>query len=107
MRVRIGLATTALVLLAVVALIGVAVAGAAPVHATSDDGTLTFVEDQGPIAPQVDGASEDDTRIPVMLWTLVAAGGAGGLGLILLVVRFAMGWDAHAPPPEEEGGGGH
>ena len=43
----------------------------------------------------------DDQRLDVQLWTLMAAGGAVALGLVLLGVRLALGWTKPPPDPEE------
>lgn len=46
-------------------------------------------------------SADDDTRIPVQVWTVLAAGGAAGVGLVLYLLRVAMGW-VKAPPPQKE-----
>jgi hypothetical protein len=57
------------------------------------------------VAAQEDGAAPDeDTRLPVQVWTVLAAGGAACVGLVLFLVRLVMGWVKPAPPPQEEGG---
>jgi len=49
-----------------------------------------------------DGGSQqiDDQRVDIMVWTLLAAGGAAAAGLVLLAVRAGMGWVK--PPPQQD-----
>ena len=55
---------------------------------------------QAPAALQSpDGAG--DQRVPVQLWTVLAAGGAAGIGLVLFLVRIALG-RVKPPPPQGE-----
>lgn len=46
------------------------------------------------------GAAAGDARVDIQLWTLIASGGAAAIGLVLFVVRVAMGW-VQRPTPEE------
>lgn len=59
------------------------------------------------ISPQTTDATQqnsaDDQRMSVQLWTVLAAGGAAGVGLVLFAVRIAMGWTRPASPPAEDG----
>ena len=53
----------------------------------------------GAIAAQA--SSEPDQRVPVQLWTVLAAGGAAGVGLVLFLLRVALG-RVKPPPPQDE-----
>lgn len=47
------------------------------------------------------GGADDSTRVPVQVWTVVAAVGAAAIGLVLFLVRLAVGW-VKGPPPQED-----
>ncbi len=49
-----------------------------------------------------DVTSDSDDRVPVMVWTVLAAAGAMALGLVLYLLRLIMGWVK--PPPEQQEG---
>ena len=73
-----------------------------PVFA-SDDATAAWSAPTGAIAQGRDAqaSADDDTRVPVQVWTLMAFGGAAGVGLVLHLLRVAMGW-VKPPPPQKE-----
>ena len=54
----------------------------------------------GQAQPAEETSSNDSQRVNVQLWTLLAAGSAAALGLVLLGVRITLGWVK--PPPEQE-----
>ena len=66
--------------------------------AISDVGHATHAS---PVHAQGNDAPQGDSRVEVQLWTLVAAAGAGAIGLLLLLVRMIMGWVKRPPPMEE------
>ena len=69
--------------------LGAAVGGSAPV--------LAQVQEDEDAA-----GSDGDERVPVQVWTVFAAGAAAGVGLVLYLLRLAMGW-VRPPPSQEEG----
>lgn len=48
-----------------------------------------------------DSTADEDDRVPVQVWTVLAAGGAMAVGLVLFMVRLAAGWVKPAPPQDE------
>ncbi len=70
---------------------------------TSDDATAAWSVPTGAIAQGRDAqaSADDDTRVPVQVWTVMAFGGAAGVGLVLYLLRVAMGW-VRPPPPQKE-----
>jgi hypothetical protein len=93
----------ALLALSALALV-VALAGAArsDVHAAS---LSSIAAHDGPaIERQVDAEPADadsDSKVPVQVWTVMAAGGAAAVFLLLFFVRIALG-RVPPPPPQEE-----
>lgn len=78
-------------------------AGARAPALASTDEAASWVASAAYAAQTDDAANADgDERVHVQLWTLVAAAGAGGVGLLALLVRMAMGW-VKSPPPAKEG----
>lgn len=83
----------------VIAILAVAAIDVLTVDAATVDGVTI-----GQAAPQGDAPpAADDTRLPVQLWTVLAAGGAAAVGLVFFVVRVMLG-RVGQPPPEEDGG---
>ncbi len=91
MSIRVLLLTAAL-LVGVVAFFGPTSA-----HAADDEVEIAAVE----VSPQIDGVADDDSRVEVQAWTLVAVAGGAAIGLLALMVRVIMGW-VKPPPPQEE-----
>jgi len=77
------------------------VAGATATQAADDHPDSPAILD---IAPQTDDVdSDNDTRVWVQSWTILAAIGAAGVGLILFMVRVVLGWVKPPPVLDEEG----
>jgi hypothetical protein len=77
------------------------------IAATAYETAESQAADDGPAiaSPQQDGdsgAQADDQRLPVQLWTVLAAGGATAVGLVLYLLRLAIGWVKPPPPPQDE-----
>jgi hypothetical protein len=97
---------------AIVALLLVVASGVAADRSVASDGASIALEDgaggwTAQAAPDAqDGgsaAAENDTRVPVQVWTVLAAVSAAGVGLVLFLVRLTMGWVKPPPaPPESE-----
>lgn len=62
---------------------------------TGDDAP-SFVQEEQPVQDP-----DDDDRVPVQVWTVLAAGGAMALGLVLFMVRAVLGLVKPPPPPQE------
>jgi hypothetical protein len=78
--------------------------GASAAQATAGYHTGTSASDGPTISAQTEPQndnSNDDTRVPVQLWTVFGAVAAGCVLLVLQVVRFAMGW-VKRPGPQDE-----
>lgn len=82
-------------LLLALGVIAVANAERTASHAATADGPH--------ISLQQDRAANDadDSRIDVQVWTIMAAGGAASLGLVLYLVRILLG-RVQPPPPQQE-----
>ncbi len=67
------------------------------------------VNEAFPVSPQVDGETPAnggaDSTVEVQTWTIMAAGGAAALFLLLFFARIALG--RVAPPPAQEEGAHH
>ncbi len=53
------------------------------------------------------GSSGGETRVPVQLWTVLAAGGAMGVGLLLFLLRLLLGRVQPRSSHDEQGAGHH
>ena len=94
-----------LVMLAVVSSIGMG-AGPRAALAVEQQGSAIAAHDGGAGSAQrirsAQQASDDDggdSGMEVQLWTVLAAGVAAGVGLLLYLVRIIMGW---AQPPSRQ-----
>ena len=101
MKTRLGLAGAAFVL----ALLVVGLASTrTPVSHASQAQTMSSYH-QAPGEPQTAEspapATGEDQKVPVQLWTVLAAGAAGAVFLLLFMARVALG-RVQPPPPQEE-----
>ncbi len=82
-------------LLFALAVVAVANAERTAGHTATADGPHISLQQDG-------GASNaDDSRIDVQVWTIMAAGGAASLGLVLFLVRILLG-RVQPPPPQQK-----
>ncbi len=95
MSIRVLLLTAALLVGLFVSV--VAFFGSTSAHAADDEVEIAAVE----VSPQIDGVADDDSRVEVQTWTLVAVAGAAAVGLLAFMVRAIMGWVKPPPAPDE------
>ncbi len=92
--------------LSLVALTAAILVFAAASQATQAASTSTVSLQQAPtVERQTEGEapqSSEDTRVWVQAYTVLAAGGAAALFLLLFLVRIALGRAPVAPPPQED-----
>lgn len=91
-------------LLALIAAWSIALDAPRDAAAIGPDGTA-IVAQGSDTSPQIDGAAQasddgDDTSMRVQLWTVLAAGIAAGVGLLLYLVRVMLG--RVQPPPAQQ-----
>ena len=109
---RLPLAPIVIAAIAIGALLWIALAPPAGVTASQAEPGLAFASDDAtaawsaPTAAIAQGrdaqaSADDDTRVPVQVWTVLAAGGAAGVGLVVYLLRVVMGW-VKPPPPQKE-----
>jgi len=70
--------------------------------AIGPEGNVIYTTDTQVPGTSPQDATDGGQRMHVQLWTVLAAGGAACVGLLLFLARIAMGWVKPPPPPQED-----
>ena len=100
----VAVAIGALLWIAVAPPVGVTASQAEPGPAFAyDDAAAAWSAPTGTIGQGRDAqaSADDDRHVSVQVWTVFAAGGGAGVGLVLYLLRVVMGW-VKPPPPQKE-----